>query len=118
MTMNRQKKNTLLLLAAVLLISALSWAVYGFRTGAFQKKDTKIVEIQVDGSRYGRYPLDQDTEFEIQSIAGHVHFIIKDGKAAITESTCPDKVCVHTGWISQSGELIVCLPNQVVVTVL
>ncbi|MDT3843631.1 MAG: NusG domain II-containing protein [Bacillota bacterium] len=116
--MNRQKKNTLLLLAAVLLISALSWAVYGFRTGAFQNKDTKIVEIQVDGSRYGRYPLDQDTEFEIQSIAGRVHFIIKDGKAAITESTCPDKVCVHTGWISQSGELIVCLPNQVVVTVL
>ncbi|HBE87040.1 MAG TPA: hypothetical protein DDW53_19330, partial [Lachnoclostridium sp.] len=37
--------------------------------------------------------------------------------ASITEASCPDKVCVRTGKIHRSGELIVCLPNRVVITI-
>lgn len=40
---------------------------------------------------------------------------IKDGKARITESNCPDKICVKTGYISKAGENIICLPHKVVV---
>ena len=38
---------------------------------------------------------------------------IKDGKVFITESDCPGEDCVHSGWISEGGRSIVCLPNRV-----
>lgn len=40
-----------------------------------------------------------------------------EGKIAITESDCPDKVCVKTGEISKKGESIVCVPNGIVITI-
>ncbi len=42
---------------------------------------------------------------------------ISEGKISITESDCPDKVCVKTGEISKKGESIVCVPNGIVITV-
>jgi len=49
------------------------------------------------------------------TIAGEYNntITIKDGKVAVTESTCPGADCVHSGWISQGGRSIVCLPNKV-----
>ena len=35
------------------------------------------------------------------------------GKVAVTHSDCPTQDCVHTGWISYTGQTIVCLPNGV-----
>ncbi len=34
----------------------------------------------------------------------------------VEESSCPDKLCQHTGHISKSGQSIVCLPAKVSVT--
>ncbi|MBR2613326.1 MAG: NusG domain II-containing protein, partial [Clostridia bacterium] len=42
--------------------------------------------------------------------------IIKDGKAYISEATCPDLVCVHTGHADELKS-IVCLPNRVTVSI-
>lgn len=43
--------------------------------------------------------------------------VIDDGKVAITESNCPGEDCVHSGWISQAGRNIICLPNRVEVRI-
>jgi hypothetical protein len=39
------------------------------------------------------------------------------GQVRIEESSCPDKVCVKTGWISRPGQAIVCLPHRIVVRI-
>ena len=39
----------------------------------------------------------------------------KDG-AEVTSSDCPDKLCVHSGKITRSGQSIVCLPAKISVT--
>lgn len=33
------------------------------------------------------------------------------------EADCPDKLCVHQGYISRVGEVLVCIPNKVVVEI-
>jgi len=35
----------------------------------------------------------------------------------IEASHCPQKICVHSGAIRRSGELLVCVPNRVVVRI-
>ena len=42
---------------------------------------------------------------------------IRDGCAEFTEAGCPDALCVHMRPISAEGEMLVCLPNRVVVEV-
>ena len=42
---------------------------------------------------------------------------LKNGKADITEASCPDHVCVDQRSISKTGEAITCLPNKTVITV-
>ena len=38
---------------------------------------------------------------------------IHDHGVEIDEASCPDKVCVHEGFITKPSESIVCLPNKV-----
>ena len=41
---------------------------------------------------------------------------IEDGRIRVKEAQCPDKTCVHTGWLSSSAMPIVCLPNHLVIS--
>ncbi len=41
--------------------------------------------------------------------------VAEKNRIRFIESGCPDKICVKTGWISQPGEIAVCLPNKVII---
>ena len=42
---------------------------------------------------------------------------IENGAVSVTESDCPDGVCVNSGTISRAGQAVVCVPAQVTVRV-
>ncbi len=42
---------------------------------------------------------------------------IDDGAVSVTESDCPDGVCVNSGIISRAGQAIVCVPAKVTVRI-
>lgn len=97
----------LLVVAAVLFFTLSRWSVDG---GA--------VEVQVDGVTVAILPLDADTTYMIDGAdGGHNTLVIADGKATVTEATCPDGVCVRHRAIDRAGQSIICLPNKVVVRV-
>ena len=45
-----------------------------------------------------------------------VQLEVKNHRIAFISSDCPDKVCIHNGWLSREGEQAICLPNRVSVT--
>ena len=58
------------------------------------------------------------TEEKKITIDGQYHLTVtltRDG-VSVTESDCPGQDCVHTGRITRAGQSIVCLPEQVIVT--
>lgn len=107
------QKRELILIAAILVISGLLSAIFY----AGNRKAPEQVVVTVDGRTVATLDLHKDTDMIIDGHGGTDHLVIKDGYARITEASCPDKVCVRTGKIHKSGELIVCLPNRVVVTI-
>ena len=74
------------------------------------------VEIKVAGKMVGTYSLLEDRQIEL-NYKGENLVEIKDGKARMVYANCPDQYCVKHREISRNGESIICLPNQVVVTV-
>lgn len=77
-----------------------------------------VVTVTVDGEVYGSYPLAEDRVETIRLPDGAYNVLeISDGKADITEASCPDGVCVAHRRISRTNQTIVCLPNQLIVTI-
>ena len=93
-----------ILLGAVLLITALCL----FLVFKQNKKDGKYVKVEQDGKVVGSYPLDED---------GSNTLIIQDGKAYVTESTCSDHTCEKMGKVYRQGEMIICIPHKLFITV-
>lgn len=76
-------------------------------------------EVQVDGIPVAALPLDVDTTYVIDGVGGGRNILrIADGKATVTEATCPDGVCVRHRAINRAGQSILCLPNKVVVRII
>jgi hypothetical protein len=75
-----------------------------------------VCRVSYDGEAVLTMPLDADAAFALPQ-APNMRFEIKDGKAAVTRSDCPDKTCVRAGFIGRPGQAAVCLPNKVVLSI-
>ncbi len=42
---------------------------------------------------------------------------IENGRICVIEADCTDKLCVNCGWLDSDGDMAVCLPGKVVVSV-
>ncbi len=87
--------------------------VYGKNRG-----ETLTATVKHRGQVAAQVALSTLTEEKKITIDGQYHLTVtltKDG-VSVTESDCPGQDCVHTGRITRAGQSIVCLPEQVVVT--
>ena len=115
MNMFKDKKvrNDIILALAVLVAAAGIWL--GFE---LLKEDGEYAVVTVNGKETARYLLTEDTEIRLESENGGYNIlVIKNGKADVTEASCPDHVCVDQRAISKTGEAITCLPNKTVITI-
>lgn len=67
-------------------------------------------EIFLSGQRIKTVDLSVDQTFDVTDRYRNV-IIVADGGISVAESDCPGQDCVHSGRISTSGRILVCLPN-------
>ena len=110
------KKNDIILIVILLVIGFGSY----FAMSLFQGANTKngVAVVTIDGEVYGRFPLVVNTTERIELPDGSYNIlVISNGKAEVTEASCPDGICSSHRPISMKGQTIVCLPNKVVVEI-
>ncbi len=99
----------------VLLATVVSYCAVGFDAA---NEAPYAVEITVDSKLYANYNLTDAVTPQIVKIStefgNNVLKITSDG-AEMTESDCPDHLDVKCGKITKVGQVIVCVPNRVVV---
>lgn len=94
-------------LAAVLFYAVPRWVVSG----------GTHVEVRSGDKVLGTYDLREDRRISIPGPLGNTTLEIGKGRARITSSPCPHKVCIGMGSVGKEGGLLVCVPNEVVVRV-
>jgi len=62
------------------------------------------------------FSLKKDIVITIKGAIGEMRVEIKNMKLRVIESSCPNKICIKSGWISKNGEHIACIPNKVLIT--
>ena len=98
--------------ALVLLLAAVSflWLKVGAGPGS------RAVITAPDGERV--LPLSQNTALVIRGKDGiELTLEVTDGRIRFRQSGCPDKICVHSGWLSKKGQTAACLPAGVSVRI-
>lgn len=110
-------KGDKILISAIVILSLLAYGIVYFSSSG---DNNKYISVQFNGSEFKRltftskndsyvYKLDIDEGLNIIEVEGdRVHMI---------ESDCPDKLCIKQGYISKVGEVLVCVPNKVVVEI-
>ena len=62
--------------------------------------------------------LDNNNEnYRIERLKGHVDIRIKNKSVKIISATCKHKTCMNMEAISRPGENLVCIPNQINITI-
>jgi len=101
-----------ILISAVLIFAA--FQVYGLGGGK------TYAVIEVNGRPYQKISLGQDgpeLQVKVPGVLGESIVEIDKDKVRMLYSPCPDKDCERQGWASRPGQMLVCLPNRVVVKI-
>ena len=104
------KKRDIILIASILIV-----AIAFFLIVELTKEEGAGVTVKVDGTEVAEYSLSKNGTYPLNG--GTNILVIENGKAYLTDANCPDKLCVHQGKISRTGEVITCLPNKLTVSV-
>ena len=96
----------LILLAGVLFTVWVSLTVW---SGGIA--DTAL--IRSGGKVFREVPLSRDQQIEVPGPLGTSIITIEKRKARISSDPSPRQYCVRQGWLQQSGEIAICLPNEV-----
>ena len=99
-----------LLFSIILIFALIAAGVSSYFIIELTKDEGETVVISINGETVAEYSLSENGEYVLNG--GTNILVIENRHAYIKNADCPDKLCVHQGKISKSGERIVCLPNR------
>lgn len=115
--MKELTKGDKILIVAVIIINVISlWLV----KNVLFNQNSKYISVQVNGEEIKRIIFDKNMvgkQIPIETEYGYNLLEIGDEKVRVIEADCPDKLDVKQGYISRVGEVIVCLPNRLVIEI-
>ena len=118
-----RKKNTLksptkfFIGDSLIVLISLIFIVFAFK--AFWHFETgSVVQVNFQGKTYGNFSLFQDKKISLMGKEGESIIEIKDGRARFKSAPCKNQYCVQQGWIHFTGQMLICIPNEVSIEIL
>lgn len=106
------------ILVAILVIFSIVLAIYMSKVNDNIEK--KYVSIQINGEEIKAIQFSKDIigkTYKIETEYGYNVLEFGDEEVKIIEASCLDKLCINQGTIDKIGQLLVCLPNRLVVEI-
>jgi len=107
------KKNIKYVFDLILITSIIFFALKNKGKNSINSK--ALIKIR---SRSYKYSLAKDKVFTIKQDNINYIFEIKSHKIRMVDSPCPKKICIKTGFISNSSEEIICVPEKIIVNII
>lgn len=105
------KKGDILIIVSLCVVCALL-----FVSSIVSSGGSKIAVIYLDGKIQQEIELASVEKEYLLEVGGCVLKVDKNS-IEFCQSTCPDKLCVKKGRLSDSGDTMACVPNKVAVSV-
>ncbi len=102
-------------LDVVLIAAVLASAVVFYVKVLTGPAEPMAAHVFHDGRLVQVLRLDQDRVVEVPGL--NVVVEVQANRVRISESDCPKRICVQTGWVSRPGRSIVCVPKKLLIQV-
>lgn len=112
------KRELVLLAVVALIVSAGFLTTRIFFSAPGSTVEVAVIDEQSKKTVLKTFSLAEDTAYTIVTETGTNHMIIQDGAVWISEADCPNQDCVQKGKIHQNGEMLVCLPHRVTISII
>ncbi len=103
----------------IVIISIFIFAIllFGLIKKTNLSSENRYLSIQVNREEIKKILINSKTndKYPVESKFGTNLIEIKNGKVRVIEASCPDKVDVKQGYIKNVGEIIVCVPNRLII---
>ncbi len=114
--MQRLKLGDIILLIFILIAAGIFFVLKIENKNNLTKQDKKIVIKYLDNELITEFSKNKK-EIKVKGKRGYSIIEIGSNWVRMKESACPSKFCVKRGKIFKPGESIICLPNQVLITI-
>ncbi len=101
------------ILIIVLFLGGIASSIYIHRGN----NGKKMVLVELSGRNYGIYDLRENETIELTGPHSPVVIKIEDGYVYVQESGCPQKVCKRMGKKNRINDVIVCIPNHLIIRI-
>jgi len=102
---------------SLIILMSLVFIIFSFKT--FWHFETgSVVQVNFKGEAYGNFSLFQDKKISLIGKEGESVIEIKDGQARLKSAPCRNQYCVQQGWISFTGQMLICIPNEISIEIL
>ena len=107
-------KSEILLISLIVLfsIAAILWNWSG---DSKSSKQAGMVAVHQGGKVLEKVGLEKDKIIVLPN--GEMKIEVKESKVRVAWSDCPKQLCVKTGWIKTTGEVIACVPNKILIEI-
>ncbi len=114
--MQRLKLGDIILLIFILTVAGIFFFLKIENKSNSTKKDKRIVIKYLNNELITGFSK-KKKEIKVKGKRGYSVIEIGSNWVRMKESACPSKFCVKRGKIFKAGESIICLPNQVLITI-
>jgi len=98
----------------VLLAGIAGWAV--LTLSLWQSGPAAQAQVRRDGVLVAAYPLNEDRMVSVVGPLGTTMIRIESGRARVVSDPGPRQYCVRQGWLTRPGEMALCAPNHISLT--
>lgn len=105
-------RNDIILIAIILIIVGALFLIY-----FINRSNGKKALIYHDDELVLELDLNNNGEYFINGDISSMTIVVYDGKIAVKESGCLNQICVNTGSIMYTNEVISCLPNHIIIKI-
>lgn len=110
-----------IILFIVVLVLSVIWFFLSGGMNEHLENAVKTAKIYQDGKEIYSIPLnevEESYELEIDGENGAKNIIlVEKGQISVKEASCPDKICIKTGPVTNGRIPITCLPNHLVIQI-
>ena len=106
----KKHRISIIVIASLLLVSLIILMVT-----LLTRKVGNTAIVTINGVEVGEYNLSKDGVYSLNG--GTNELTVKDGVAYMSASSCPGHDCENWGKVKYVGQSIVCLPNNIVITI-